>query len=40
VEKKMEKYQDIFSEDLIKLFLDDEIANENLRLLDVWLCVA
>ena len=32
--KKMEKYQDIFSEDLMKLFLNDEIANDSLRLLD------
>ena len=32
--KKREKYLVIFSEDLMKLFLNDEIANESLRLLD------
>ena len=31
-EKKI--YQDIFSEDLKKLFLNDEIADDSLRLLD------
>ena len=29
------RYLVIFSEDLMKLFLNDEIANESLRLLDV-----
>ena len=32
--KKNGKYQDIFSKDLMKLFLNDEIANESLRLLN------